>query len=599
MALVTFVLLMLFFSLRSNLNDNYGDVEESISNGTAICINTATPEEIGRILKENNYVRNDTDANFIAKTLCERIKDKGPLGSLFDIRKDKYRATIQEVDSSGSGACLRLYRQMCEELEQFDSSFLNSSNRGSSITINPLLKGEIHVSVFEDDENAGWLKKITRKDKHPCQYVFVRLNEHSSEHPDGITIAYVRTNDKGEGCFKGLNDTLSYSVLPIAVGYKYGNAKGTVHSVLKNLKNAEGYYSFEQNPITVPLLSLPVLRQIKDDGTIVVRTLSDFKSGLSSRFFGIVIFWWCFYLFSLFFKRPVDPYLTSSLLGLTGLCCIIMHSLNNPLTDTLLGEDAIQGIGAGCAVVLLLQFINPVKFYQDRDLLHFDFLQQSSTWLCSSYKNKLSPLVNKLKDTNVLVKICSLLAIVVCAPLSIIISWLCMPYKRKVKYVVSNLKSGNMFVKCICLLTILLTSPLAVIDLLFFPLNKPSKGIGYLIIAILLTTLLFVFGSEVGGMKVNLNLFGIKFQPSEIAKYLFVIFMAAFFCQNANKIIALDSIGKANLFRVKMKNLLVLLLGFGTLMALYVILQDLGPAMVIIFTFIILYSVINLISATL
>lgn len=589
MALVTFVLLMLFFSLKSNLNDTYGDVEKSISNGTTVCVNTATSEEIGRILKENNYVKNDTDANFIAKTLRKRIDEKGSLGSLFDIRNNNYRATVQEVENSNSETYKTLYRQMCDELEQADSFFVHSNVNQSEITIDPSLKGEIKISVWEKDTAANFFQRTIKHDRKPCANIYVRLNEHSSNHPEGVTIASIKTDINGEGYFKGLNDICSYSVLPIAVGYKYGSAKGTVHTTLK--KDAK--FSFEQSPITIPLLSLPVLRQIKEDNTIIVRALSDFKSGLSSRFFGIVIFWWCFYLFSLFFKRPVDPYLTSSLLGLTGLCCIIMHSLNNPLTDTLLGEDAIQGIGAGCAVVLLLQFINPVKFYQDRDLLHFDFLQQSSTWLCSSYKNKLSPLVNKLKDTNVLVKICSLLAIVVCAPLSIIISWLCMPYKRKVKYVVSNLKSGNMFVKCICLLTILLTSPLAVIDLLFFPLNKPSKGIGYLIIAILLTTLLFAFGSEVGGMKVNLNLFGIKFQPSEITKYLFVIFMAAFFCQNADKIIALDSIGKAKLFRVKMKNLLVLLLGFGTLMALYVILQDLGPAMVIIFTFIILYSVIK------
>lgn len=584
MVLVTLVLLTLFFSLRSNLNEKY----DSYNN--AVCINTASTDDIAKALIENNYVKNESDANFIAKTLRKRMDEKGSLGSLFDIRNNNYRATVQEIENSNSEAYKTLYRQMCDELEQSDSIFVHTTVNQSEIKIDPSLKGEIKISVWEKDTAANFIQRAIKHDRKPCANIYVRLNEHSSNNREGVTIASIKTDINGEGYFKGLNDTLSYSVLPIAVGYKYGNAKGTVHSVLKN---AEGNYSFEQSPITVPLLSLPVLRQIKDDSTIVVRTLSDFTSGLSSRFLGIVIFWWCFFIFSSFLKRPLDSLLTSALLGLTGLCCLIMHSLNNPLTDTLLGEDVIQGIGAGCFVILLLQFVNPVTFYQDRGLLHFDFLQQSSTWLCSSYKNKLSPFANRLKGTNALVKICSLLAIVIFAPLSIIVSWLCMPYKRKVKYVVSNLKSGNMFVKCICLLTILLTSPLAVIDLLFFPLNKLSKGIGYLIIAILLTALLFVFGSEVGGMKVNLNLFGIKFQPSEIAKYLFVIFMAAFFCQNADKIIALDSIGKAKLFWIKMKNLFVLLLGFGTLMALYVILQDLGPAMVIIFTFIILYSIIK------
>ena len=585
MLLVTLVLLLLFFSLRSNLNENYGKCNN------AVCINSASPDDIAKVLIENKYVKNNTDANFIAKTLCKRIEENGTLRSLFDIRKNKYRATIQEVEDSRSETFLSLYRQMCGDLEQFDPTFLKSSNRdSSSFTINSEFNGEIHLNVFEEDENASWLKKIANKDKRPCQNVYVRLNEHSSEHPDGITVAHVRTNDKGEGRFNGLNDTLSYSVLPIAVGYKYGNAKGTVHAILKDANNE---YEFEQSTVTIPLLSQSTLRQIKEDNSISVRTLDEFMHGLSSRFLTVLLFWWCLFVFSSFFKRPLDSIMISALLGLTGLCCLIMHALNNPLTDTLLGEDAIQGIGAGCMVVLLLQFVNPVKFYQDQGLLHFDFLQQSSTWLCSSYKNKLSPFVNRLKGTNAFVKICNLLAIIVCAPLSICMSWLCMPYKRKVKYVVTGLKSGDMFLKCICLLIIILALPLAVIDLFFTTLNKSSKGISYLIIAILITILLFAFGSEVGGMKVNLNLFGIKFQPSEIAKYLFVIFMAAFFCQNADKIIALDSMGKAKLFWIKMKNLLVLLLGFGALMVLYVILQDLGPAMVVIFTFIILYSIIK------
>lgn len=547
MVLVTLMLLTLFFSLRSNLNENYGNCSN------AVCINTSTPEDISKILVENNYAKNDTDANFIAKTLCKRIEEKGPLGNLFDIRNNNYRATVQEVEDSKSETYKSLYRQMCDELEQLDSFFVHSNVNQSEITINPLFKAEIKISVWEKDTATNFLKRAIKLDRKPCANVYVRLNEHSIEHPEGITIASIKTDINGKGCFKGLNDSCSYSVLPISIGYKYGSAKGTVHSTLGN---TDGKYSFEQNPITIPLLSQPVLRQIKEDSTLIVRTLSDFKSGLSSRFLGIVIFWWCFFIFSLLFKRPVDVYLISALLGLTGLCCLIMHALNNPLTDTLLGEDVTHGIMIGCAIVFVLQWLDLIPFYQNKYGIHFDWLRQFGAWLCKPFKKKMEPLAKKLKDSSTLVQFFCLVSIVI----------IYIPFR---------------------LLSIFPTK-------LEGKINRASKGIGYLIIALTITLLLFSsLGTEVGGMKVNLNLLGVKFQPSEIAKYLFVIFMAAFFCQNANKIIALDSVGKAKLFGRKMWNLLSLLLGFGALLVLYVILQDLGPAMVIIFTFIILYSIIK------
>lgn len=552
MTIVSVILLAMFFSLSSNLDSTYGDIEKNIA-GKVICVNTATPEEIARVLRENNYVKNDADAQFIARILCNRIQEHGPVGSLFDIRKNDYRATVQEVEEGNSETYKDLYRQMCDELEQADSVFVGSNVNQSVVTINPSFKGKIEINVWKKDEESNFLKRSIKLDRKPCANVYIRLNEHNVENPDGVTVASIRTNDNGEARFEGLNDSCSYSVLPISVGHKYGSAKGTVHATLKEV---DGEYSFEQSPIMIPLLSQPVLRQIKEDNTIIVRTLSDFKGGLSSRFWGIIIFWWFLYILCLFLKRPVDTYLTSALLGLTGLCCLIMHSLNNPLTDTLLGEETTQGVAAGCVIVFALQWLDLTHFYQNKYVIHFDLLTQFGAWLCKPFKKKMEPLVRKLKSRGTLAQVFYLLSIIILyIPLRII-------------SIFPNKLEGK--------------------------IKGATKGIGYLILSIMLTALLFTpLGTEVGGMKVNLNLFGIRFQPSEIAKYLFVGFMAAYFCRNANKIIALDSIGKAKLFNKKLWNLFALLLGFGILMGLYIKLQDLGPAMVIIFTFIILYSIIK------
>ena len=124
-------------------------------------------------------------------------------------------------------------------------------------------------------------------------------------------------------------------------------------------------------------------------------------------------------------------------------------------------------------------------------------------------------------------------------------------------------------------------------------LDKLPKGTGYLLTALVLTVLLFFFGHEVGGMKVNLVFGRLKFQPSEIAKYLITFFMAAYFSINANKIVQYSEKGNAKLFGAKLRMMMSILIGLGLLMGLYLVLGDMGPALVLAFTFIILYSVIK------
>ena len=119
------------------------------------------------------------------------------------------------------------------------------------------------------------------------------------------------------------------------------------------------------------------------------------------------------------------------------------------------------------------------------------------------------------------------------------------------------------------------------------------KGFSYVLVALLLTFLLFTpLGKDVGGMKVNLDLF-FKFQPSEIAKYLVVVYMAAFFCTHENAIIKYSQTGNAGLFWSKVRYMGAIIIGLSFLILLYMFLGDMGPGLVIAITFIILYSSIK------
>ncbi|MEO7444255.1 MAG: FtsW/RodA/SpoVE family cell cycle protein [Ferruginibacter sp.] len=97
---------------------------------------------------------------------------------------------------------------------------------------------------------------------------------------------------------------------------------------------------------------------------------------------------------------------------------------------------------------------------------------------------------------------------------------------------------------------------------------------------LLVLTILFGSGPEGSGVKVNL----LGFQPSEVVKYLLVIFLAGYFTLNEKFIAGYASWNKRfSFFGVS-------LVFIGLAILLFLILGDLGPAMVACFTFIILFS---------
>ncbi|MFT3680546.1 MAG: FtsW/RodA/SpoVE family cell cycle protein [Ferruginibacter sp.] len=97
---------------------------------------------------------------------------------------------------------------------------------------------------------------------------------------------------------------------------------------------------------------------------------------------------------------------------------------------------------------------------------------------------------------------------------------------------------------------------------------------------LLALTVLFGTGPEGSGVKVNL--FG--FQPSEVVKYMTIFFLAGFFTMNEKFISEYPSFAK------RLSFFAIAVIGIVTTILLFLILGDLGPAIVCCFTFIILFS---------
>jgi cell division protein FtsW (lipid II flippase) len=118
--------------------------------------------------------------------------------------------------------------------------------------------------------------------------------------------------------------------------------------------------------------------------------------------------------------------------------------------------------------------------------------------------------------------------------------------------------------------------------LVFKNTRSASNGWPWVVLAAGLLAMTIVFGTGPEGSGVKVNLFG--FQPSEIVKYLIILFLAGFFAANEKLISEYTSWTKRwSFFSFALIAILVTLL-------LFLILGDLGPAMVVCFTFIALFS---------
>ena len=112
--------------------------------------------------------------------------------------------------------------------------------------------------------------------------------------------------------------------------------------------------------------------------------------------------------------------------------------------------------------------------------------------------------------------------------------------------------------------------------------RRAANGWPWALIAMGLLVLTIVFGTGPEGSGVKVNLLG--FQPSEIVKFLVIIFLAGFFAANEKYISEYTSWHKRFSF------FFFALFAIVSTILLFLILGDLGPAMVCCFTFIILFS---------
>jgi cell division protein FtsW (lipid II flippase) len=112
--------------------------------------------------------------------------------------------------------------------------------------------------------------------------------------------------------------------------------------------------------------------------------------------------------------------------------------------------------------------------------------------------------------------------------------------------------------------------------------RSAANGWPWALAAIGLLCLDILFGTGPEGSGVKVNLFG--FQPSEVVKYMVILFLGGFFAVNEKFISEYPSFGKRLSFFVGA------LIAIVAAILLFLVIGDLGPAIICCFTFIILFS---------
>ena len=631
MIFVTGVLCLGFFTLFNRLETQFQRIEEGYKHKSAICLSKETnAEDLSDLLVKGNYVPDEKDAEFIARHLTETIRKTGTeLPNLGELNKKTFRIPASHADFSGGvGLKLRVDSSLVALgiTDEVNEQYRRLNEIPHSLSVKSGDRYRMEVTVQQTDTTlhgmTGYLKKALHKNKKTVPDVLVRLKEHyyvtcfDEQRRDSLTeakdsiIGYALTDSKGIATFTGLSGNCYYSVLPVEKGFEFGSSQGTTRGALGTVKESRRRFEFLRSEHKIAPFDMPTYLQLKEDNVLTVRTPSEFKSSLIP---GLIFFFMAWWGLRFFLRRRtknagrkgVDPLLLPILMTLSGIGVLMMYSIANPLTDKLLGRDMVTGAIAGVFAIGVISQIDFAAFagshYQwfgwfrrnkktnPGPRVQFDFILQFLNWLVTPFREKIqatNPAEEKpgSRRMRLLFAVLFFLAEIVLR----IILWPAKPFSEKIQQ--KNVTGKNLILYRIKLILGILCYP---IELLLRPVRPLFKieGVGYLLLAFLLIGLLELFGSGPEGSGVKVNLF--FFQPSEITKYLIIVFLAAFFKNNAEKIEKFSEKFDWKHLKAQLKTVSAALLGLAVLLGCYLMLGDMGPALVLAVTFIIIYSVMR------
>lgn len=517
--------------IESNFSHEFQEADSNLAEGRAVLLSKdLSADRLAKLFTDGEYIYDPRDAKFAAQKILEKYRKDG-LPNLGAINKIKIPAT-EALENGGE-----LFRERVTsdyaKLGQ-DGAWYKAVSGNLPTTFGDAASGKcITVKINPDKENpapvAGVPVRILRWQRKTIED---DPNGKSTTVIEPDTLGFVMTNTDGIAKIH-LEAGQSYSVLPIRRGFQYGREKGTTK---KGILEKDETFTFGQRPHTLSPLDASAYRNIRDDRSLLVRSPQTFKSNLR-MWCGLFLGAWLLMLIFTFAKdnrlRNVNREGIYPRANTDYLLMITVMTLTGISVLMLFGmfkplTDTFFGVTASKGVLLGLGAMFVMS------LINYNFF----------YNGRSS--LNRL--------------------------WGC-------------------------------KKPVIGFDLRILPLeskfpaygrlcdkveNVLGTGVPYLILAILLMVALMLFGAGPEGSDAKVNLG--PMQPSELCKYLVVFFTAAYFTKFAEQIRlfsqSLTKLTTGRFLRYVTGILIVIVL----LMGMYYGVKDLGPGLIVAFTFIFLYA---------
>lgn len=503
------------------------DTIEKYNNGLAVNLDSHIKKEtLIQILLTNGYVDSDKiDACLIADSIISKIGQT-------EIKGGKLK-NLGELNTD-------TFKIPGLVIEKYGGEYLHKqlNSSYSRLGYDSVVIENYYSRKIEKDTVAGDFTiraTVLDKNKNLLSGVLVRLMKHDTDTTDNKLcsndkpIAYKFTDKEGQVCFK-VDREGHYSVLPIKHGYEYGSPKGTTHG---------GTICDEKKLLDDPLFSK---NEIRYEFTQLKHKVKMFNGSTYANIKRD----------GAFTVRTPQEY------------------------KDILRRTKILFLCAWWGLLLFLHFRD--KLLINKDPQHFvpsdkwivPFLMCLNAICLISMYSIPHPLTDKLIGWEM-------------AGLGTVGGVIILAFFSWWNYVDIYAMTRPIWLNKLCQ-----TYPRFNRFTLF--LSKFwGLGYGYLCIALMFVLLLSFFGTapEGSSAKVNLN-FGITFQPSEISKFLFLVFISLFLTANAWRI---SEFAKGGHLPEQLKVVGWFFVSVVVLLFLYVaVLSDMGPALVLVVTFILLYS---------
>lgn len=548
--IVAVVMAGCYMALDSNHAEDFWQVESAYLDSSAVNLDAGlSTGALARVLVQGGYAPSDEDALFISSFLVSRLQADSVPASVFTLGTRPWQVPATVVASCGTPHFRELLAQ--DRLLTGwtpEAQAAEAVTAGSTFCLSDTLAGVIDVLVQHTlpADSLQALRRFFRLDRVPAPGILVRLDTHwfgTSGTPMSRTLGYARTDWAGRVQFAGLDPDASYSVLPVHPDMTFGRALGTLSGSLSATdRDSRVSYTFTSRTRSLRLFTPDTLRRMRDDSLVTVRTPAAFRSTLTACCGLYLLLWVVVFWLGNSFGRHMDNLLAAVLMLLPALGMLLMFGAGNPVTDSLLGYQTAQGAIVGTFLVGAVMLVDWLHLFRGGYRVPFDWLKPVLL-----FPFRLLGWLGAARLLRFLNRRCG--------------GWL---FPRPVRRAVA-----------------------AFVDL---------PGAGFLWAALLLTGALFVCGHSVGGMAVNLMVFGIPVQPYEIVKVLLVLWMSVFFFHKGDSLVDYSEavgLGAGRALKRKLRIMAYVLLAIAGLCIMYMRLSDLGPVVVVSLTFIFLYGMIK------